>query len=241
VRSLLTFAVFLFALAGILSAGVITYGDEDCLGQNCYSPADPVAGATLQGLAAGTVTLASTAFGHGYPFSPSADFPGTDQIYVGSTQTASLDGYSAASQRINGPAVFTLDYSSLLGPGQTPATLTLGIAADDFQFVGLQQPFTASVNGVVNAALTAQLNSFDEAGPIVQFFTIGLDPLIDTPSHILQVSIDEGGNGGDGYAVDFLTVGVTTATVAATSEPSSFALLAAGIGLVVISRARRRT
>src|SRR5271165_2064590 len=140
-------ALLLTALLGSASlpASVLTFGTEDCLGTGCYGTNDPTAGATLQGLAPNTVTLASMSFAHSYPFTPSAgDFPGTDQIYVGSVQTGAHDGYSDSSQRINGPDVLTLDYSSLIASGQTLTSLTLGIAADDFQFPAFGQPFTAS-------------------------------------------------------------------------------------------------
>src|SRR5271154_3116201 len=107
-----------------LQADVITFGTEDCLTTGCYGANDPTAGATLQGLAPDTVTLASQSFGHSFPFTPSAgDFPGTDQIYVGSTQTAMHDGYSDTAQRINGPDVLTLDYGSLITAGQTLTSL----------------------------------------------------------------------------------------------------------------------
>src|SRR5262245_16543719 len=116
-------------------ASTITYGDMDCLGTSCYGANDPTAGATLPGLAPDAITLATNSFGHVFPFVPGAgEFAGTDQIYVGSTQTGAHDGYSVSAQRINGPQVLTLDYSSLIASGQTLATLTLGIAADDFQF-----------------------------------------------------------------------------------------------------------
>ncbi len=222
-----------------LHAGVITYGTEDCLTTGCYGTADPTAGATLQGLAPNAVTLASTAFGHSFPFSPTVgDFPGTDQIYVGSTQTGADDGYSSSGQRIPGPDVMTMDYSSLIGPGQSLQSLTLGIAADDFQFPALGQPFIVTVNGLPDPALTGELESLDETGPMVQFFTIGLDPSIDTGSHVLTLSIDEGGNGGDGWAVDFLTVGATT-TSSAAPEPTSVALLALGLGGLTAAARRR--
>ena len=159
--------------AAIGRADLLTYGDEDCLGQGCYGASDPILGATLQGLAAGVVTLANTAFGHGFPFAPGpGDFAGTDQIFVGSTQTAFHDGYSVSPQRINGPQVLTLDYSSLLNPGDTLTSLTLGLAADDFQFPVFGQRFTAVVNGSTDAGLTAQLNALSQTGPVVQFFTI---------------------------------------------------------------------
>lgn len=233
------------ALAAALMAGactaradIVMYGTPDCLTTGCYGVSDPTSGATLQGLAPGVITLASSAYGHSYPFTPTVgDFPGTDQIYVGSVQTGTHDGYSGAAERINGPSVFTLDYSSVVGSGQTVGTLTLGIAADDFQFPAFGQPFTATVNGSVDAALTAQLNALDQTGPVVQYFTIGLNPLLDNPSHTLTLSIDEGGDGGDGWAVDFLTVGVTT-----TPEPSEYVVLAcglAGLGAMVLRRRQR--
>jgi hypothetical protein len=231
------FALALF-LSAAASAAVLTFGDMDCLGQGCYGAADPTAGATLQGLSAGVITLATTAFGHGFPFSPSGDFPGTDQIYVGSVQTGAHDGYSTSAQRINGPQTLVLNYSSLVPAGQTVATLTLGIAADDFQFPAFGQPFTATLNGGAAAALTTRLNSLNLSGPQVQFFTIGLTPSLDTSAHTLTLKIDEGGDGGDGWAVDFLTIGVTTST-AAVPEPASFALLLVPAALLVCRRRRQ--
>ena len=219
-------------------AGVLTYGDEDCLNQGCYGASDPTAGTTLQGLAPGAVT-SGIMYGHGFPFAPDAgDFPGTDQIYVGSVQTGGHDGYSVSSQRINGPQVLTLDYSALVGAGQKVVTLTLGVAADDFQFPAFGQPFTATLNGSAASDLTGHLNSLNETGPQVQFFTIGLDPALDGPSHTLTLSIDQGGDGGDGWAVDFLTVGVTTVAV---PEPGAWATMLLGLGgLGALARRRRR-
>jgi len=223
------------------SGAILTFGDKDCLNQACYGVNDPVSGATLEGLATNVITLATLGFQHIYPFSPSADFPGTDQIYAGSNQTGAHDGYSSANDRIAGPAVFTLDYSSLVGPGLTLATLTLGIGADDFQFPTSGQLFSASVNGATNSALENQLNSTDLSGPTVQFFTIGLDPAIDNPSHILTLAIDVGGDGGDGFAVDFLTVGVTTTqVVGGVPESSTLPLVGVGVLLVVLSRVKIR-
>ena len=207
---------------------VIEYGNENLLNTGTY-PSDPKAGATLSGLAAGVVTDSNNFYGHNYPFSPSVgDFPGTDQIYVGSTQTASHDGYSGASQRIAGPQVLTMDYSSALAPGQGVAALTLGIASDDFQNAVFGQPFTAKINGVVNTALTNKLNSLDETGPVEHFFTIGISPSALTSNKVL--TIDEGGDGGDGWAIDFLTIGITP-SIAAVPEPSSL-WLGGAMGLV---------
>jgi hypothetical protein len=209
-------------------AAVQTYGDMDCLNQGCYGASDPTAGVTLQGLAPGVVSSGAF-FGHGFPFSPSGDFPGTDQIYVGSVQTGAHEGYSVTSQRINGPDVMTLDYSALVPAGQKVATLTLGIASDDFQNPVFGQPFVATLNGSAAADLTSHLNSLDESGPQVEFFTIGLDRKLDNPSHTLTLSIDEGGDGGDGWAVDYLTVGVTT-RAGVVPEPGAWATILLGLG-----------
>ncbi|MFT3883089.1 MAG: PEP-CTERM sorting domain-containing protein [Gemmatales bacterium] len=217
------------------AAQVLTYGDMDALGTGAYGATDPTAGATLVGLLTGSVTTGSGPFGHGYPFSPGVgEFPGTDQIYVGSTQTGVHDGYATFAGRLNGPQVLTLDYNSLVPVGHSVTSLTLGIAADDFQFPFLGQPFTASINGVPNVALTNQLNAMDQSGPVVQFFTIGLDPSLASPSNVLTLTIDQGGDGGDGWAVDFLTLGVTTAI----PEPGTFALAGLGLGTILLGGRR---
>ena len=221
------------------SASVIEYGDED-LCNNSYSySSSPKDGATLEGLAADVVTLATHSFGHNFPFSPEAgDYPGTDQIYVGNTQTNYHDGYSGSDSRINGPQVITLDYSSLISENETVATFTLGIAADDFQYSTWGQPFTASINGVVNTTLSNAINSLSETGPYTHFLTIGIDPMSLSTNNILTLSIDEGGDGSDGWAIDFLTVGVTTQTV---PEPSTAVLFGiAAISLIGFIRCRRQ-
>jgi hypothetical protein len=230
-------AVVILLTCSLANAGVMEYGNENVLNTGTY-PSDPKAGATLQGLAPGAVTFGTLITGHVFPFSPSAgDFAGTDQIYVGSVQTGAHDGYSVATNRINGPDVLTMDYSSLVTGGQQVATLTFGIAADDFQFPAFGQPFTAKVNGITNAALTSALESLNEGGPVVQFLTVGIDPAFLLPSNVLTVSIDEGGDGGDGYAVDFVTVGVTLRSV---PEPASAALF--GLGAVaLLGYSRRRS
>ena len=231
-------ALLLTVLAAPALAVVATYGDENVLGTGSYA-SDPTAGATLQGLSPGTTTFASLITGHAFPFSPTTgEFAGTDQIYVGSVQTGAHDGYSVSSQRVNGPQAILLDYSSLVPLGGTVQTLTLGIAADDFQFPSLGQPFSATLNGGSASALSAVLNSLDQSGPLVQFFTIGLDPSLDNASHTLALSIDEGGDGGDGWAIDFLTLGVTTQSVSAVPEPASVLLL--GLGLAALGVLRRK-
>ena len=78
------------------------------------------------------------------------------------------------------------------------------------QFPVWRQPFSASINGTVNAALKRTLNSLVQTGPVVQFFSIGLDPASLDESNVLTLTIDNVGDGGDGWDVDFLTVGVQT-------------------------------
>jgi hypothetical protein len=219
-------------IASSARAAMLEYGNENLLNTGTY-PSDPKAGATLQGLAPGAITDAASFFGHSFPFSPGAgDFAGTDQIYVGSNQTAIHDGYSESTPRIAGPQVITMDYSSLVPAGQRVDTLTLGIASDDFQFQEFGQPFSATINGVAATALTTKLNSFDENGPLTHFFTIGVDPSILAANNQLVLSINEGGDGGDGWAVDFLTVGVTTSPV---PEPSTMLLFGLGVSALAIN------
>jgi hypothetical protein len=209
-----------------LSPNVLLYGTENLLGTGTYN-SDPTAGATLVGLAPGAVTFASLIQGHGFPFSPApGDYPGTDQIYVGSDQTAYDDGYSQSATRIAGPQIVSFDYSSLVPAGTILQSLTLGIASDDFQNAAFGNPFTATINGQVDTALTATLNSLNETGPVTQLFTIGIDPSTLTANDVLNLTIDEGGNGGDGWAEDYFTVGVTTESV---PEPSSWFMWAAGM------------
>ena len=54
----------------------------------------------------------------------------------------------------------------------------------------------------------------------------------------MTLSIDEGGDGGDGWAVDFLTIGVTT-TSGAVPEPSTTATLLVGLVALAVVAARR--
>lgn len=201
---------------------VATYGDRDLVGFQYPPGADPTAGARMIGLAPGAVSLATQGYDHGWPITPgtnnpagSQDYPDTDQIFVGSNQTGQHDGYAGFDGRKQGPALFSLDYSQLVPAGARIQTLTLGIAADDFQFPVWGQPFSATVNGRRNDALTRELNTIDETGPDTRYLSVGIDPVILTTNQVLTVAIDEGGDGGDGFAIDFLTVGVTTSADAA--------------------------
>jgi hypothetical protein len=90
------------------------------------------------------------------------------------------------------------------------------------------------INGVVNTALTNELNSLNETGPVVHFFTIGISPSVLASNNVLTLSIDEGGDGGDGWAIDFLTIGVTP--TAAVPEPSAAMLCGLAASLVVCGR-----
>src|SRR5438105_3904057 len=77
-----------------LADGVLIFGDKDVLGTGNYAQ-DPTTGATLLGLPAGQVTFGAPPTYHYYPFDPDpTDYPGTDQIFVGSDQTGFHDGYS---------------------------------------------------------------------------------------------------------------------------------------------------
>lgn len=229
-------SIFLLALSATFAhATFIEYGDEDLCNTGTWS-SDPKAGATLEGLAAGSFTMGSLIQGHGFPFSPTgSDFAGTDQIYTGANQSAFHDGYSSYAGRIQGPATFSLDYSALVPAGGSVTGLTLGIAADDFQQTVFGQPFTASVNGVVDTQLSAILNSLNQTGPVTQFFTYGLDPALLNSSHILNLKIEEGGDGGDGFAVDFLTLGGKPQQ----AVPEPFSMVALGGLALGIARKRR--
>lgn len=239
-----------------IAPGILRYGDEDQGGAGPYSGGfnpvgfDPKAGAVLSGLAPGVITQGAQSGGHDeFKTRPTVgDFAGTDTIHVGSGFTNQAhEGY--AGQYLNGiagvkgPDTFSLDYSSLLPAGSTIQTLTLGIAADDFQRPQFGQPFTASINGVVNAALSSKLNNLTLSDPSDLFFTFGVDRSLLTGNNVLSLSIDEGGDGGDGYAVDFLTVGVTSApAVPEASTTVSFGLLLVlGLGGLVIAARRRKT
>lgn len=229
-------AVVLVATGNQSRADILTYGDMDLFGFG-YSNS-PTFGATLQGQPVFTRSAGlNNPHPHPFPFSPSGgDFPGTDQIYVGSVQTGFMDGYSVSPQRINGPQVLALDYSSIVPAGGTVTSFTLGIAADDFQQPSFGQPFIVLVNGVPNAYLTAELNSINQGGPVTEFYTWGLPTSLLDPNHTFTLSIDQGGNGGDGWAVDFLTVGVE----AIVPLPPALALWGiVGVGLVVARRRMR--
>jgi hypothetical protein len=224
IRHLLLVSLALWSVSAF--PAVLTYGDQDVLGTGAYG-SDPTAGATLEGLAADVVTFGAPPVGHGFPFTPGpGEFPGTDQIFVSLGQTTVGDGYSNSPERTSGPQLLTLDYSALVPQGQAVQTLTLGIAADDFQFVTLGQPYVATINGSNAAVLTNTLNSLSQTGPVVQFFTIGISPTLLSPTHVLTLVIDQQGNGRDGWAVDYLTVGVTSTPV---PEPGGLAMMTAAL------------
>ncbi len=230
----------LIAFLGLLqcphaSADVLLFGDKDVLGMATYGT-DPVSGAVLEGLTSGAVTFGSAAVPHSFPFQPSpGEFPGTDRMFSGSSQTASYEGYSADPARGTGPQELILDYSAIVGEGRMVETFTLGIAADDFQFPILGQPFSARINGIPYAPLTSTLNGLSQTGPAVQFFSIGLPADLLTADHRLVLEIDNVGDGGDGWAIDFLTAGITTQAV---PEPSC-AFTLGGAGMLFLLRRRR--
>ena len=237
-----------------VAPGVLEYGTENQEGAGPYSGGfnppgfDPKAGATLSGLSAGQTTSGAQSGGHDeyFPDAPAGDFAGTDTIHVGSTFAGQAhDGYSDQvlsdpSHGVVGPDTFSLNYSSLLSPGQAPGTLTLGILADDFQYAQYGDLFTATVNGVESTQIENALNGTDLSDPSTKFYTFGIDPSLLNSSNVLNLSIDEKGDGGDGYAVDFLTVGVTPAAVPEASTTISFGvLLALGLGGMAFAARKR--
>ncbi|MEJ7638033.1 MAG: PEP-CTERM sorting domain-containing protein, partial [Singulisphaera sp.] len=115
---------------------------------------------------------------------------------------------------------------------------TLGVAADDFQQPRFKLPFVAKVNQVVNAALTNQLNAMDLGTPEVRFFSVGIDPAILAPSNVLELSIEREGPGSDGWAVDYTTVGVTTAQPV--PEPTTLSVMVLGAVALGLRTYRRR-
>ena len=251
-------ALSLSAARPASAQGILEYGNENQDGAGPYASGfDPKAGAALSGLTAGQTTQGAQSSGHTefFPDAPAGDFAGTDTIHVGSTFTDQAhDGYAgqylyapSPGHVVKGPDSFSLNYSSLVPAGQTLQTLTLGLEADDFQYAKYGNPFTATINGVESSEIESVLNSVVLTDPSSQFFTFGIDPSLLTSSNVLNLSIDEGGDGGDGYAVDFLTVGVTTsgapaaAPVPEASTTVSFGLLIAlGLGGLAVTARKRR-
>lgn len=237
---LFIYAMLFISIFKNATAGVIVYGDKDILGTGTYT-VDPTTNAVLSGLLPGVSSLGYygiTGLSHGYPFSPSTtEFSGTDQIFVGSNKTANRDGYANVGTR--GPLIAHLDFSSIVPVGQTITTLTLGIGFDDFQQPFFHQPFVLKINGLLDTALTNLANAFDQTGPRVSFATIGIDPAILGGNNNMVLSIDQAGDGGDGWAVDFFTIGVTS-NGNVVPEPSSFAIFLTSSGFLFRWRKHRR-
>ena len=160
-------------------------------------------------------------------------------MYTSGQDARPHDGYSGSTGTVDGPQVLTMDYSSLVPAGQKIESLTLGVAADDFQQPRFHLPFVAKVNQVVNAALTDQLNAMDLGAPEVRFFSVGIDPAILAPSNVLELSIERAGQGSDGWAVDFTTIGVTTAAQPV-PEPTTLGVMVLGAVALGLRTYRRR-
>ncbi len=206
-------------------AEVMVFGDLDVLGTGSYGT-DPRDGAAVEGLVPGGVSFGAPAQNHGFPFSPeNDDYPGTDQIYVGQNQSSNHDGYSGYSGRLNGPQLIILDASSMIPANGTVFSLTLGIGADDFQQPSFGQPYIVEINGQAVPEIQNTLNQIDQTGPRVQFIAFGLDPALLDANNVLNLSIDQGGDGGDGWAIDFLTLSVLLDHTADTADlPLTFQL-----------------
>jgi hypothetical protein len=238
-RSIVGGLIVLALATSSAPADVMQFGDRNLLNTGAY-PDDPTAGATLQGLAPGAVTAATRSYAHPFPFTPDpGTFAGTDQMYASGQDTRPRDGYSGSTGSVEGPQVLTMDYSSLVPSGQEVESLTLGIAADDFQQPRFGLPYVARVNQVIDAALTDQLNAMDLGGPEVRFFSVGIDPAILAPSNVLELSIARTGQGSDGWAVDFTTIGVTTAAQSV-PEPTTLSVLVLGAVALGLRTYRRR-
>ena len=239
----ITVASLALLLSANASAFVMTFGDKDALGFDIYGDDEPTDGASLEGLMTGDVTFAFNSYAHGFPFDPEiTDHAGTDQIFVGSDQTAVGDGYSVYASRMAGPQVITVDYNPIVQAGHSVDTLTLGIAADDFQEAHpfFNNGYIALVNGTIVVDLINELNGLNQSGPHVQYFSLGIDPSILDPSHSLTLTIDQAGLGNDGWAIDFLTIGVTTSINM--PLPPAFVLFAAGLMATAgLSRRNRST
>ena len=215
-------------LTANVPAFVMTFGDKDGLGFDVYGDDEPTDGASLEGLMTGDVTFAFNDYFHGFPFDPEPDeYAGTDQIFVGSDRTAFGDGYSMYAGRTAGPQVITVDYNPIVQAGHSVDTLTIGIAADDFQSPFFGNPFIALVNGHIVVDLINELNGLLQTGPHVQYFSLGIDPGILDLGNVLTLTIDQAGTGNDGWAIDFLTIGVTTSMHL--PLPPAFVLFAAGL------------
>jgi hypothetical protein len=187
------------------SSIVEVYGTVNLLGMGFAAKANPFAGASLEGLAPNVTSAATNKYVGPSNFTPPAgDYPGTDQIYVGSNTIATLD-------EAVGPQVITLNYSALTRLGHPISTFTLGIATDGFENPTVNIPYTASINGVPNAALTSLLNGLNNADRVEQFVSIGIDPAQLLASKVLTITIDGPGDNISGWAVDFLTVGIRNA------------------------------
>ena len=85
--------------------GFLEYGDEDVLGTGSYG-SDPKAGATLEGLAAGTNTFATLITGHGFPFTPEV----SGRVWWDGSRSTSaafklgpVTATPVSPQRVNGP------------------------------------------------------------------------------------------------------------------------------------------
>ena len=207
---------------------VLVFGDKDLFGTQYANGVDPTAGTQLDGLTPGQVTMSSGTYYYAHGFAPGlgdlggqSDYPGTDQPYVGSAIT------DVQSPTLRGPQIISMDYSSQVPAGQQVAGLTLGMAVTGFDSTDTRDTYTAWINGQVNRPLSQELNSLRQGGQMTQFFTTGIDPKLLRPGNSLSLQIDASGDWAGPWAIDFLTIGVTTEPIPGAQSGSVGAVMGA--------------
>jgi len=143
---------------------------------------------------------------HAFPFLPAAnDVPGTDEIFVPSSDTGNPpygnDGYYDTGVS---PKSITLNYDL---QGTTVLAATIQLFVDDFQGTMWGANWNVTFDGVNADFLTNIIMSLVQTGPIGKIITaqIPADYLQYLADGLLEVKIDDTTTGaGDGYAIDFV-------------------------------------
>jgi len=204
------------------AAKILVFGDKDLFGSQYPNGVDPTTGAQLSGLQPGQVSTATQTYDYNDNFTPNfgdlggqTDYPGTDQLYVASNTTPQMN------QIQRGPQVISMDYSSQVPPGQAVSGLTLGMSITGFDAQETQQTYSVWINNQIDVPLSRYINSVELGAHATQFFAIGVDPQLLLPNNTLTLKIDSTGSQNPlAWAIDFLTIGVTTSPAPA-AQPSS--------------------